>query len=61
MNSFSKIENLNFDEKIMKQVLLVKLQMYQFDIMQLKKQKIAVQNPRDEQMAKNLIFLSEIY
>jgi hypothetical protein len=28
MDSFNKIENINFDEKIMKQVLLVKLQMY---------------------------------
>ncbi|MFV8356220.1 erythromycin esterase family protein [Flavobacterium sp. XS1P32] len=61
MNSFNKIENVNFDEKIMKQVFISKIADVSFDIMQLQKQKIAVQNPRDEQMAKNLIFLSEIY
>lgn len=61
MDSFSKIENVNFDEKIMKQVFVSKIADVSFDIMQLQKQKIAVQNPRDEQMTKNLIFLSEIY
>ncbi|MFV8364325.1 erythromycin esterase family protein [Flavobacterium sp. ZT3P35] len=61
MDSFNKIENINFDEKIMKQVFISKIADVSFDIMQLQKQKIAVQNPRDEQMAKNLIFLSEIY
>ena len=61
MNSFNKIENVNFDEKIMKQVFISKIADVSFDIMQLQKQKIAVQNPRDEQMAKHLIFLSEIY
>ncbi|MFV8354378.1 erythromycin esterase family protein [Flavobacterium sp. XS2P14] len=61
MDSFNKIENVNFDEKIMKQVFISKIADVSFDIMQLQKQKIAVQNPRDEQMAKNLIFLSEIY
>lgn len=61
IDSFNKIENVNFDEKIMKQVFVSKIADVSFDIMQLQKQKIAVQNPRDEQMTKNLIFLSDIY
>lgn len=61
MDSFNKIEDITFDEKIIKQVFASKIADVSFDIMQLQKQKMAVQNPRDEQMAKNLIFLSAIY
>jgi erythromycin esterase-like protein len=61
IDSFNKIENPNFDEKMMKQVFISKIADVSFEIMQLQNQKISVQNPRDEQMAKNLIFLSDIY
>ena len=61
IDSFNKIEKLSFDEKMMKQVFASNIADVSFDILQLQKQKIAVQNPRDEQMAKNLIFLSETY
>lgn len=61
LNSFQKIEHLNLDDKIIKQVFISKMADVSYDIMQLQKQKIAVQNPRDEQMAKNLIFLSETF
>ncbi|WP_413998123.1 erythromycin esterase family protein [Flavobacterium sp. W1B] len=61
IDSFNKIANLNFDEKIMKQVFESKVADVSFEVKGLQKQKIAVQNPRDEQMAKNLIFLSDLY
>ncbi|MBE8727866.1 erythromycin esterase family protein [Flavobacterium hungaricum] len=61
LHSLQKISNPSFHEKIMKQVFISKISDAGFDIMQLQKQKIAVQNPRDEQMAENLIFLSQMY
>ena len=61
IEAFNKIKNPDLDEKIMKQVFLSKIADVSYDIMQLQKQKLDVQNPRDAQMAKNLIFLSDCY
>ncbi|QSB28065.1 erythromycin esterase family protein [Flavobacterium sp. CLA17] len=61
VNSLQNIKNPTLHEKIIKQVFTSKISDVDFEVMQLQKQKIAVQNPRDEQMAKNLISLSEIY
>ncbi|WPO79416.1 erythromycin esterase family protein [Flavobacterium sp. KACC 22761] len=61
VNALKEIKDPTFHEKMMKQVIISKISDVDFEIMQLQNQKIAVQNPRDEQMAKNLIFLSEMY
>lgn len=61
VNALQNIKNPTLHEKIIRQVFSSKISDASFEVMQLQKQKIAVQNPRDEQMAKNLIFLSEIY
>ncbi|VXB16635.1 putative outer membrane protein [Flavobacterium sp. 9AF] len=59
--SFEKMNNLTLDEKIIKQVFTSSLTNVNFEIAQIQNQKIAVQNPRDKQMAQNLIFLAESY
>ncbi|GAW88142.1 hypothetical protein FPS14_contig00002-0053 [Flavobacterium psychrophilum] len=56
LKSFQKISNLSYHEKMLQQVFISKIADVNFDIQQLQKQKIAVQNPRDLQMARNLIF-----
>lgn len=61
VNALKEIKNPTFHEKMMKQVVISKISDVNFEIIQLQNQKIAVQNPRDEQMSKNLIFLSEMY
>jgi erythromycin esterase-like protein len=61
LNSFQKIVNLNLNEKIIKQVFISKIADVSYNTREFQKQKIAVQNPRDKQMAMNLIFLSELY
>lgn len=58
---FEKMQNLSLHEKMIKQVFKSSLANINFEIAQIQKQKIAVQNPRDEQMANNLIFLTESY
>ncbi|QRE26977.1 erythromycin esterase family protein, partial [Flavobacterium psychrophilum] len=57
---FQKISNLSYHEKMLQQVFISKIADVNFDVQQLQKQKIKVQNPRDLQMARNLIFLSEL-
>ncbi|MVO08842.1 hypothetical protein GOQ30_06650 [Flavobacterium sp. TP390] len=59
--SFEKINNLTLDEKVIKQVFTSSLANVNFEIAQIQNQKIFVQNPRDKQMAQNLIFLAENY
>ena len=61
LTSFGKMNNLTLDEKIIKQVFTSSLANMNFEIAQIQNQKIAVQNPRDKQMAQNLIFLAENY
>lgn len=61
LNSFKNIHSPSLDEKMMQQVFRSQIAQVDFEIKKLQKQKIAVQNPRDSQMAKNLIFLSELY
>ena len=61
LNAFNNIPSLSKDEKMMKQVVLSQIAQVDFEIKTLQKQKTAVQNPRDLQMAKNLIFLSVLY
>lgn len=61
VNALKEIQNPTFHEKMLKQVINSKISDVNFEVMQLQNQKIAVQNPRDEQMSKNLIFLSEMY
>lgn len=60
IKSFQKINSLSYHEKMLQQVFTSTIADVNFEIMQLQNQKIAVQNPRDLQMAKNLIFLSEL-
>ncbi|HFG0576324.1 erythromycin esterase family protein [Flavobacterium psychrophilum] len=60
LKSFQKISNLSYHEKMLQQVFISKIADVNFDVQQLQKQKIKVQNPRDLQMARNLIFLSEL-
>ncbi len=60
----SKIENiskLNAGERIVLQTLKSQISDSNFELEQLQGKQIEVQNPRDNQMAKNLIFLSEFY
>jgi len=61
LNSFKNMHSLGKEEKMIKQVVLSQIAQVDFEIKVLQKQNIAVQNPRDLQMAKNLIFLSELY
>ncbi|WP_166920161.1 erythromycin esterase family protein [Flavobacterium poyangense] len=61
LSSFQRMHNLSTDEKMIKQVVLSQIAQVDFDIKILQGQKIAFQNPRDAQMAKNLIFLTELY
>ncbi|OOV28415.1 hypothetical protein BXU11_00145 [Flavobacterium sp. LM5] len=58
---FKKMHGLSKDDKMIKQVFLSQIAQVDFEIKILQKQRIAVQNPRDLQMAKNLIFLTELY
>jgi erythromycin esterase-like protein len=58
---FKKMHGLSKDDKMIKQVFLSQIAQVDFEIKILQKQKIAVQNPRDLQMAKNLVFLTELY
>ena len=58
---FNKMHNLSKDDKMIKQVFLSQIAQVDFEIKILQKQKIPAQNPRDLQMAKNLIFLTEFY
>lgn len=58
---FKKMHSLSKDDKMIKQVFLSQIAQVDFEIKILQKQKIAAQNPRDLQMAKNLIFLKELY
>jgi erythromycin esterase-like protein len=60
LKSFQKISNLSYHEKMLQQVFISKIDDVNFDVQQLQKQKIPVQNLRDLQMARNLIFLSEL-
>ncbi|RUT71516.1 hypothetical protein D0817_06470 [Flavobacterium cupreum] len=61
LSSFQKMHNLSKDEKMIKQVVLSQIAQVDFDIKVLQGYKIAFQNPRDAQMARNLIFLTELY
>lgn len=58
---FKKMHSLSKDDKMIKQVFLSQIAQVDFEIKILQKQKIPAQNPRDLQMAKNLIFLTEFY
>ncbi|CAM4048948.1 MULTISPECIES: erythromycin esterase family protein [Flavobacterium] len=61
VGAFEKMTTLTLHEKIIQQVFKSSLANVNFEIAQIQKQKIAVQNPRDEQMAQNFIFLAETY
>jgi erythromycin esterase-like protein len=61
LSSFQKMHSLSKEDKMIKQVFLSQIAQVDFEIKILQKQKIATQNPRDLQMAKNLIFLTELY
>ena len=58
---FKKMHGLSKDDKMIKQVFLSQIAQVDFEIKILQKQKIAAQNPRDLQMAKNLKFWTELY
>ena len=60
LNSFKSIKNISLHEKMMQQVFVSSMSDIDFQVMQLQNQKIASQNPRDKQMAENLIFLSQL-
>lgn len=57
----NEIKNPSFHEKMVKQTFESQVSAVSFEIKSQQKQQIAVQNPRDEQMAKNLLFLSDLY
>jgi erythromycin esterase-like protein len=61
LGSFQKMNSFSKEDKLIKQVFLSQMAQVDFEIKMLQKQKIAAQNPRDLQMAKNLIFLTELY
>ena len=61
INALNKIPNLSINDKIIQQTFLSKIADFNFEMAQFQNLKIVVQNPRDEQMAKNLIFLSELF
>ncbi|SHI49940.1 Erythromycin esterase homolog [Flavobacterium terrae] len=56
-----EIKNQSLDDKVLIQVFRSKIAAVSFEIQELQNQRIIVQNPRDEQMAKNLIFLGESF
>jgi erythromycin esterase-like protein len=60
LNSFKSLKNLSLHEKMIQQVFISSISDVDFGVKLRQNQKIAVQNPRDEQMAKNLIFLSKL-
>ena len=60
LNSFQSLKDISLHEKMMQQVFISNISDADFAVKQRQKQKIAIQNPRDAQMAKNLIFLSEL-
>ena len=59
--SLNKISKLSANDRIIKQTFSSKIADLNFAMSQFQNQKIVAQNPRDEQMAKNLIFLSQLY
>ncbi len=61
LNALNKIPNLSVDDRIIKQTFLSEVADFNFGMAQFQDLKIVVQNPRDEQMAKNFIFLSELF
>jgi hypothetical protein len=61
LGSFQKMHSLSKEDKMIKQVFLSQMAQVDFEIKIMQKQKIVAQNPRDLQMAKNLIFLTELY
>ncbi|WP_445711200.1 erythromycin esterase family protein [Flavobacterium sp.] len=61
LDAFETMPDLSLHEKIIKQVFKSSLANVQFEIAQIQNQKILVQNPRDNQMANNLIFLAETF
>ena len=60
-NMFNQIRNLSENDKLIKQTFASKIVDFNFQISILLGNDIPAQNPRDEQMAKNLIFLSELF
>ena len=60
LNSFKSFKDISLHEKMIQQVFISSISDADFGVKQRQNQKIDVQNPRDEQMAKNLIFLSEL-
>jgi len=60
-NQFSKIKRKDFEVKILEQTFKSVLADFDFNLKEAQKQKIKIQNPRDKQMAENLIFLQEQY
>lgn len=61
LTSFKEIGRPNIQEKLMEQVVLNQIAQVDLEIKKIQKQKLKQQNFRDSQMAKNLIFLSELY
>ncbi|WP_291869885.1 erythromycin esterase family protein [Maribacter sp.] len=60
-NHLNSIQNPNFHEKMIEQTFISQVSDVSFEIKKQQKQKIFVQNPRDAQIANNLIFLADMY
>jgi len=58
-NQLSKIKNENFDTKIIKQTFKSVVSDFDFTLKLAQKEKVDLQNPRDKQMAENLVFLQQ--
>jgi erythromycin esterase-like protein len=58
-NQLSKIENKNLDTKIIQQTFISVVSDFDFTLKLAQEEKIYIQNPRDKQMAENLIFLQK--
>jgi len=60
-NHISTIKNKNLDAKMIEQTFKSVVSDFDFDLKVAQKEKIYIQNPRDKQMAENLIFLQNQY
>ncbi|MDO6853852.1 erythromycin esterase family protein [Cellulophaga lytica] len=60
-NHLNAIKKPSFHEKMIQQTFASQVSDVSFEIRKQQKQKIFVQNPRDAQMANNLIFLAKMY
>ena len=58
-SQLSKIKNKNIDAKIIQQTFKSAISDFDIELKRAQKEKIYVQNPRDKQMAENLIFLQQ--